>query len=233
MAYQALYRQWRPQTFSAMVGQEAVIATLRNQIMTGRIAHAYLFCGSRGTGKTSTAKIMARAINCLAPVQGDPCGQCESCLRLMGENSLDVLEIDAASNNGVDEIRDLRESVKYPPQYGKYKVYIIDEVHMLSASAFNALLKTLEEPPAHAVFILAKMCIRDSHSLGPSNREPGRWKQFLPMYRGPHPGRGHSMHSQWAACPHTPSAHPGARWKARSGWKAPNNHREAGPDNPG
>lgn len=155
MAYQALYRQWRPQTFSAMVGQEAVIATLRNQIMTGRIAHAYLFCGSRGTGKTSTAKIMARAINCLAPVQGDPCGQCESCLRLMGENSLDVLEIDAASNNGVDEIRDLRESVKYPPQYGKYKVYIIDEVHMLSASAFNALLKTLEEPPAHAVFILA------------------------------------------------------------------------------
>ena len=155
MAYQALYRQWRPQTFSAMVGQEAVIATLRNQVMTGRIAHAYLFCGSRGTGKTSTAKIMARAINCLSPVEGDPCGQCESCLRLAGENSLDVLEIDAASNNGVDEIRDLRESVKYPPQYGRYKVYIIDEVHMLSASAFNALLKTLEEPPAHAVFILA------------------------------------------------------------------------------
>ena len=155
MAYQALYRQWRPQTFSAMVGQEAIVATLRNQIMTGRIAHAYLFCGSRGTGKTSTAKIMARAINCLSPVQGDPCGACEHCLRLAGENSLDVLEIDAASNNGVDEIRDLRESVKYPPQYGRYKVYIIDEVHMLSASAFNALLKTLEEPPAHAVFILA------------------------------------------------------------------------------
>ena len=155
MAYQALYRQWRPQTFSEMVGQEAVVATLRNQIMAGRIAHAYLFCGSRGTGKTSTAKIMARAINCQSPQQGDPCGQCESCLRLAGENSLDVLEIDAASNNGVDEIRDLRESVKYPPQYGRYKVYIIDEVHMLSASAFNALLKTLEEPPAHAVFILA------------------------------------------------------------------------------
>ena len=155
MAYQALYRQWRPQDFSSMVGQEAIIATLRNQIMTGRIAHAYLFCGSRGTGKTSTAKIMARAINCLHPVQGDPCGECESCKRLMGENSLDILEIDAASNNGVDEIRDLRETVKYPPQYGKYKVYIIDEVHMLSASAFNALLKTLEEPPAHVVFILA------------------------------------------------------------------------------
>ena len=108
MAYQALYRQWRPQDFSSMVGQEAIIATLRNQIMTGRIAHAYLFCGSRGTGKTSTAKIMARAINCLHPVQGDPCGECESCKRLMGENSLDILEIDAASNNGVDEIRDLR-----------------------------------------------------------------------------------------------------------------------------
>ena len=155
MAYQALYRQWRPQDFSSMVGQEAIIATLRNQIMTGRIAHAYLFCGSRGTGKTSTAKIMARAINCLHPVQGDPCGECESCKRLMGENSLDILEIDAASNNGVDEIRDLRETVKYPPQYGKYKVYIIDEVHMLSASAFNALLKTLEEPPAYVIFILA------------------------------------------------------------------------------
>ena len=155
MAYQALYRQWRPQNFSSMVGQEAIIATLRNQIMTDRIAHAYLFCGSRGTGKTSTAKIMARAINCQQPVQGDPCGVCESCKRLMGDNSLDILEIDAASNNGVDEIRDLRETVKYPPQYGKYKVYIIDEVHMLSASAFNALLKTLEEPPAHVVFILA------------------------------------------------------------------------------
>ena len=145
-----------------MVGQEAVIATLRNQIMTGRIAHAYLFCGSRGTGKTSTAKIMARAINCLAPVQGDPCGQCESCLRLMGENSLDVLEIDAASNNGVDEIRDLREKVKYPPQTGRYRVYIIDEVHMLSQGAFNALLKTLEEPPAHVIFVL---CTTDPQKI--------------------------------------------------------------------
>ncbi len=155
MAYQALYRQWRPTDFSSMVSQEAVVATLRNQIMTGRIAHAYLFCGSRGTGKTSTAKIMARAINCVSPVNGDPCGQCESCRRLLNEESMDVMEIDAASNNGVDEIRDLRETVKYPPQHGKFKVYIIDEVHMLSASAFNALLKTLEEPPAHVCFILA------------------------------------------------------------------------------
>ena len=155
MAYQALYRQWRPTDFTSMVSQEAVVATLRNQITTGRIAHAYLFCGSRGTGKTSTAKIMARAINCVSPVNGDPCGQCESCRRLLAEESMDVMEIDAASNNGVDEIRDLRETVKYPPQHGKFKVYIIDEVHMLSASAFNALLKTLEEPPAHVCFILA------------------------------------------------------------------------------
>ena len=155
MAYQALYRQWRPTDFSSMVGQEAVVATLRNQIAVGRIAHAYLFCGSRGTGKTSTAKIMARAINCEHPRNGDPCGECESCRRLLQDESMDVMEIDAASNNGVDEIRDLRETVKYPPQQGKYKVYIIDEVHMLSPSAFNALLKTLEEPPAHVVFILA------------------------------------------------------------------------------
>ncbi|MBQ8535970.1 MAG: DNA polymerase III subunit gamma/tau, partial [Clostridia bacterium] len=153
--YQALYRQWRPAGFKEMVGQEAVVKTLRNQIMAGRIAHAYLFCGSRGTGKTSTAKIMARAVNCLNPQEGDPCGLCEACMALAGEDNLDILEIDAASNNGVDEIRDLRDKVKYPPQYGRYKVYIIDEVHMLSAAAFNALLKTLEEPPAHVVFILA------------------------------------------------------------------------------
>ncbi len=155
MAYQALYRQWRPVDFSSMVAQEVVVATLRNQITTGRIAHAYLFCGSRGTGKTSTAKIMARAINCEHPNDGDPCGECESCRRLLADESMDVMEIDAASNNGVDEIRDLRETVKYPPQHGRFKVYIIDEVHMLSASAFNALLKTLEEPPEHVVFILA------------------------------------------------------------------------------
>ena len=155
MAYRALYRQWRPKDFSHMVGQKAIIDTLRNQVITGRIAHAYLFCGSRGTGKTSTAKILARAINCEHPDNGDPCGKCASCQRMEGEESLDIIEIDAASNNGVDEMRDLRDTVKYPPQFGRYKVYIIDEVHMLSTSAFNALLKTLEEPPAHVVFILA------------------------------------------------------------------------------
>jgi DNA polymerase-3 subunit gamma/tau len=138
-----------------MVGQRAIIETLRNQVVSDRIAHAYLFCGSRGTGKTSTAKILARAINCEHPENGDPCGKCSNCIRMENEESLDIIEIDAASNNGVDEMRNLRETVKYPPQYGKYKVYIIDEVHMLSTSAFNALLKTLEEPPAHIVFILA------------------------------------------------------------------------------
>jgi DNA polymerase-3 subunit gamma/tau len=138
-----------------MVGQKAVIETLRNQVVNDRIAHAYLFCGSRGTGKTSTAKILARAINCEHPNNGDPCGECPNCIRMENDESLDIIEIDAASNNGVDEMRDLRDTVKYPPQFGKYKVYIIDEVHMLSTSAFNALLKTLEEPPAHIVFILA------------------------------------------------------------------------------
>ncbi|MCL2544475.1 MAG: DNA polymerase III subunit gamma/tau [Clostridia bacterium] len=155
MSYQALYRQWRPTRFADFVGQEAIIATLRHQVQSGRVAHAYLFCGSRGTGKTSTAKVLARAINCRAPQDGEPCGGCEACERLADENNLDVVEIDAASNNGVDEIRDLRDKVKYPPQHGGYRVYIIDEVHMLSTGAFNALLKTLEEPPAHAVFILA------------------------------------------------------------------------------
>ena len=153
--YQALYRVWRPKTFSEMVGQEAVRKTLRNQVKTGRVAHAYLFCGSRGTGKTSAAKIMARAINCLNPRDGDPCGECESCRTILADQSLDVYEMDAASNSRVEEIRDLLEKVDYPPQFGKYKVYIIDEVHMLSNSAFNALLKTLEEPPDYMVFILA------------------------------------------------------------------------------
>ena len=155
MGYQALYRRYRPARFEDFVGQEAVIKTLRSQVMSGRIAHAYLFCGTRGTGKTSTAKVFARAVNCEHPENGDPCGECATCRALSEESSLDILEIDAASNNGVDEIRDLREKVKYPPQVGRYRVYIIDEVHMLSAGAFNALLKTLEEPPAYVVFILA------------------------------------------------------------------------------
>ena len=155
MPYRALYRQWRPKDFSHVVGQKAIIETLRNQVIHDRIAHAYLFCGSRGTGKTSTAKILAKAINCEHPVNGDPCGECGNCQRMDHEESLDIIEIDAASNNGVDEMRDLRDTVKYPPQFGRYKVYIVDEVHMLSSSAFNALLKTLEEPPAHVVFILA------------------------------------------------------------------------------
>lgn len=153
--YLALYRKYRPQTFSEVVGQDHIVKTLVNQIKFDKISHAYLFTGSRGTGKTSIAKIFARAINCQnLKEDGSPCGECEVCKSLAGA-SIDVLEIDAASNNGVDEIRDLREKVKYPPVVGKYKVYIIDEVHMLSISAFNALLKTLEEPPAQTVFILA------------------------------------------------------------------------------
>jgi len=155
MAYLALYRKYRPQTFDKVVGQEHITKTLINQIKTGKISHAYLFCGTRGTGKTSVAKIFARAINCETPVDGSPCGKCRSCQETSVLNNMDIMEIDAASNNRVDEIRDLREKVKYPPIVGKYKVYIVDEVHMLTDSAFNALLKTLEEPPSHCVFILA------------------------------------------------------------------------------
>lgn len=155
MAYQALYRKWRPQTFEQVLGQTATVRTLRRQIEDGRIAHAYLFCGCRGTGKTTMAKLMSRAINCQNPNHGDPCGQCEACRAIMSETTMDVLELDAASNNSVDNIRELLEQVRYPAQLGRYKVYIIDEVHMLSTAAFNALLKTLEEPPAHVVFILA------------------------------------------------------------------------------
>ena len=155
MAYQALYRKWRPQTFEQVLGQTATVKTLRRQIEAGRIAHAYLFCGCRGTGKTTMAKLMSRAINCMNPNAGDPCGECEACRAIMNETTMDVLELDAASNNSVDNIRELLEQVRYPAQIGRYKVYIIDEVHMLSTAAFNALLKTLEEPPAHVVFILA------------------------------------------------------------------------------
>jgi len=153
--YQALYRVFRPKTFSEMVGQEAIVRTLRSQVTSGRIAHAYLFCGSRGTGKTSAARILTRAINCENPQNGDPCGECASCRTIESGASFDVYEMDAASNSRVEEIRDLLEKVDYPPQFGKYKVYIIDEVHMLSNAAFNALLKTLEEPPEYMVFILA------------------------------------------------------------------------------
>jgi len=155
MAYLALYRRYRPDTFDKLIGQDHIVKTLVNQIETGRIGHAYLFTGTRGTGKTSAAKIFAKAINCKSPVNGSPCGHCESCVSLSDSNNIDVVEIDAASNNGVNEIRDLREKVQYPPVSCRYKVYIIDEVHMLSGAAFNALLKTLEEPPKHAVFILA------------------------------------------------------------------------------
>lgn len=155
MAYQALYRTFRPSTLDGLVRQEHIVKILANQIETGRVGHAYLFCGPRGTGKTSTAKIFAKAINCLHPVNGSPCGKCEVCKALADPANLDISEIDAASNNSVNEMRDLREKVQYPPVSARFKVYIIDEVHMLSDSAFNALLKTLEEPPKHAVFILA------------------------------------------------------------------------------
>ncbi|MCI7098325.1 MAG: DNA polymerase III subunit gamma/tau [Lachnospiraceae bacterium] len=155
MSYTALYRKWRPPVFDDVKGQDPIVSALRNQIHTGRIGHAYLFCGTRGTGKTSVAKIFARAVNCEAPVNGNPCNQCSSCRAVNQGNSVNVMEIDAASNNGVDNIREIRDEVRYAPTEGRYKVYIIDEVHMLSTGAFNALLKTLEEPPAHVIFILA------------------------------------------------------------------------------
>lgn len=153
--HKALYRTYRPQTFDDMVGQRHVIKTLKNQIKNDNIGHAYLFTGTRGTGKTSTAKIFARAVNCLNSVDQEPCNKCETCESILNDNTMDTIEIDAASNNSVDDIRELRESVKYSPTNCKYKVYIIDEVHMLSQGAFNALLKTLEEPPSYVIFILA------------------------------------------------------------------------------
>ena len=151
----ALYRKYRPVVFGDVIAQEHVTRTLINQVKHGRVTHAYLFTGSRGTGKTTCARIFARAVNCLSPVDGSPCGKCEACRALSGAGNIDIIELDAASNNGVDQIRDIVDNVQYPPVAGKYKVYIIDEVHMLTASAFNALLKTLEEPPSHAIFILA------------------------------------------------------------------------------
>ena len=153
--YQALYRKWRPAVFEDVVGQDHITSVLKSEVQAGKVSHAYLFCGPRGTGKTTCAKIIAKAANCLSPVNGDPCGKCEACRSIDSGNSTDVIEMDAASNNGVDDIRDIRDAVVYTPAELKYRVYIIDEVHMLSISAFNALLKTLEEPPEHVLFILA------------------------------------------------------------------------------
>ena len=155
MAYTALYREWRPKTFYDVVGQEHITTTLKNQILNNRIAHAYLFCGTRGTGKTSTAKVFAKALNCLNLEDGEPCNECEMCKKINEGLAIDVTELDAASNNGVDKIRDIIDDVKYPPQEARFKVYIMDEVHMLSAGAVNAFLKTLEEPPSNVIFILA------------------------------------------------------------------------------
>ena len=162
MAYTALYRKFRPQSFNEVKGQDHIVQTLQNQISANRIGHAYLFCGTRGTGKTSIAKIFARAVNCEHPVDGSPCNECPTCKAILEGSSMNVVEIDAASNNGVDNIRQIREEVQYSPTQGKYKVYIIDEVHMLSTGAFNALLKTLEEPPSYVMFILATT---ESHKI--------------------------------------------------------------------
>ena len=155
MSYVALYRKWRPTTFDEIKGQDAVVTTLRNQIEANRIGHAYLFCGTRGTGKTSAAKVFAKAVNCEHPVNGNPCGECESCRSINDGTSLNVLEMDAASNNGIDDMRQIRESVVYSPTNARYKVYIIDEAHQITKDAFNALLKTIEEPPSYVIFIFA------------------------------------------------------------------------------
>lgn len=162
MSYTALYRKFRPNTFEDVKGQDHIVTTLKNQIQADRIGHAFLFCGTRGTGKTTVAKILARAVNCEHPVNGSPCNECAACKGILSGTSMNVIEIDAASNNGVDNIREIREEVAYRPTQGKYKVYIIDEVHMLSAGAFNALLKTLEEPPSYVIFILATT---ESHKI--------------------------------------------------------------------
>ena len=155
MGYLVTARKWRPQKFSEVVGQEHITSTLKNAIKSNRIAHAYLFTGPRGVGKTTTARILAKSLNCTNPIDAEPCNECEMCKEILGGQSMDIIEIDGASNRGIDEIRTLRESVKYAPTHGKYKIYIIDEVHMLTKESFNAFLKTLEEPPEHTVFIFA------------------------------------------------------------------------------
>src|SRR6266581_4104910 len=165
MASQSLYRKWRSQTFTDLVGQEPVVRTLKNALLAGNLAHAYLFTGPRGTGKTSTARLLAKTINCSNPEDGEPCNVCQQCREITAGNSFNVMEIDAASNRGIDSIRELREKVMVPPSSGKYKVYILDEAHMLTVEAFNALLKTLEEPPAHAIFVMATT---DVHKMLPT-----------------------------------------------------------------
>jgi len=155
MNYKVISRKYRPQNFNEIIGQDHICTTLQNALKSGRIAHAYLFTGSRGIGKTSTARILAKALNCLNPQDYNPCNVCQNCVEITNSRSLDVIEIDGASNRGIDQVRELRENVKYPPSNSKYRIFIIDEVHMLTREAFNALLKTLEEPPPHVVFIFA------------------------------------------------------------------------------
>ena len=165
MASQSLYRKWRSQTFGDLIGQEPIVRTLKNALSNGNLAHAYLFTGPRGTGKTSTARLLAKTVNCAHPVDGEPCNKCQQCREITAGNSFNVIEIDAASNRGIDSIRDLREKVMMPPSTGKYKVYVLDEAHMLTNEAFNALLKTLEEPPGYAIFVLATT---DVHKMLPT-----------------------------------------------------------------
>ena len=178
--YQALYRKWRPKTFSEVIGQKHITETLQRQVAEGRLSHAYLFTGTRGTGKTTCAKILAKAVNCEHPVNGDPCNQCPSCLGIDSGSLLDVLELDAASNNGVDQVRALRDEAIYSPAHVKYRVYIVDEVHMLSTAAFNALLKILEEPPAHLIFILATTELQKVPATILSRCQRYAFKRILP-----------------------------------------------------
>ena len=153
--YQAIYRKYRPDTFDKVIGQSEIVSVLKNQVMNNQLGHAYIFSGTRGTGKTSCAKILSRAVNCLNPIDGNPCNECINCKSILGDTTMDVVEMDAASNRRIDDIRDLRDKVIYPPALLKYKVYIIDEAHMITNEGFNALLKIMEEPPSHLIFILA------------------------------------------------------------------------------